>query len=49
MLHSSLNLIPLTDEINSLGDRLKTMNLQKIVGSGYQKLEQWRVRLLSED
>ena len=33
---------PLTDEINSLGDRLKTLNLQKIAGNGYQKLEQWR-------
>jgi hypothetical protein len=40
-LISQLN--PLTDEINALGDRLKTLNIQKIVGSGREKLEQWRM------
>ena len=40
-LLSQLN--PLTDEINALGDRLKTINIQKIVDGGRQKLEQWRV------
>ena len=40
LLIAQLN--PLTDEINTLGDRLKSLNLQKVVGDGYQKLEQWR-------
>ena len=34
---------PLTDEINLLHDCLKTLNLQKIVGDGYKKLERWRI------
>jgi hypothetical protein len=34
---------PLTDEINALGDRLRTLNIQKIAGHCRQKLEQWRL------
>jgi hypothetical protein len=40
-LISQLN--PLTDEINALGDRLKTLNIQKAVGGCHQKLEKWRM------
>ena len=40
-LISQLN--PLTDEINALGDRLKTLNIQKLVGDCRQKLEEWRM------
>ena len=40
LLNSQLN--PLTDEINTLGERLKTLNIQDIVGDCRQKLEQWR-------
>jgi hypothetical protein len=40
-LVSQLN--PLTDEINALGDRLKSLNIQKVVGNGRQKLEEWRM------
>jgi predicted nuclease with TOPRIM domain len=40
-LISQLN--PLTDEINALGDRLKTLNIQKTAGHCRQKLEQWRL------
>jgi hypothetical protein len=40
-LISQLN--PLTDEINVLGDRLKILNIQDIVGNGRQKLEEWRM------
>ncbi|CAF0962035.1 unnamed protein product [Rotaria sordida] len=39
-LVSQLN--PLIDEINALGDRLKTLNIQKTIGNSRQKLEQWR-------
>jgi hypothetical protein len=40
-LISQLN--PLTDEINALGDRLKTLNIQKAVGGCHRKLEEWRM------
>ncbi|CAF3903620.1 unnamed protein product [Rotaria sordida] len=33
---------PLTDEINALEVRLKTLNIQKIIGNSHEKLEQWR-------
>ncbi|CAF0949076.1 unnamed protein product [Rotaria sp. Silwood1] len=39
-LISQLN--PLTDEINTLEDRLKTLNIQKIIDNSRQKLKQWR-------
>ncbi|CAF2455540.1 unnamed protein product [Rotaria sp. Silwood2] len=39
-LISQLN--PLTDEINVLGVRLKTLNIQKIIDNNREKLEQWR-------
>ncbi len=39
-LISQLN--PLTDEINMLGDRLKSFNIHEAVSDGRQKLEQWR-------
>jgi polyhydroxyalkanoate synthesis regulator phasin len=39
-LVSQLN--PLTDEINALGDRFKSLNIEKAVGSCRRKLEQWR-------
>jgi hypothetical protein len=32
----------LTDDINVLGDRLKSFNICEIVGVARQKLEQWR-------
>ncbi|CAF0915111.1 unnamed protein product [Rotaria sordida] len=35
-------LSPLTDEINALVDRLKTLNIQKTIAGSRQKLEQWR-------
>jgi hypothetical protein len=40
-LISQLN--PLADEINALGDRLKSLNIEKITISGHKKLEQWRM------
>ncbi|CAF3627537.1 unnamed protein product [Rotaria sp. Silwood1] len=40
LLISQLN--PLTDEINALGDRLKTLDIQKTIDNSRQKLEQWR-------
>ncbi len=40
LLNSQLN--PLADEINALGERLKTFNIQDIVGDCRWKLEQWR-------
>jgi polyhydroxyalkanoate synthesis regulator phasin len=40
LLISQLN--PLADEINALGDRLKSLNIEKITSSGHKKLEQWR-------
>lgn len=39
-LISQLN--PLTDELNVLGDRLKAVDVQRIVGSCRRKLQQWR-------
>jgi hypothetical protein len=40
LLNSQLN--PLTDEINVLRERLKTLNTEDILGNCHQKLEQWR-------
>jgi hypothetical protein len=40
LLNSQLN--PLVDEINALSERLKTFNIQDIVGDCRWKLEQWR-------
>ncbi|CAF2466780.1 unnamed protein product [Rotaria sp. Silwood2] len=40
LLISQLN--PLTDEINALGDRLKTLTIQKTIVNNLEKLEQWR-------
>jgi hypothetical protein len=40
LLFSQLN--PLTDDINALGDRLKTINIQDVVSGSRKKLEQWR-------
>ncbi|CAF0938608.1 unnamed protein product [Adineta ricciae] len=40
-LNSQLN--PLSDEINALGERLKSINLEKAIGITHQKLNQWRV------
>ncbi|CAF0914984.1 unnamed protein product [Rotaria sordida] len=40
LLISQLN--PLTDEINTLADRLSRLNVQKIIADSRQKLEQWR-------
>ncbi|UJR22967.1 hypothetical protein I4U23_025994 [Adineta vaga] len=39
-LISQLN--PLTDEINTLGDRLKSLNVQQIIEKCRQKLQKWR-------
>jgi hypothetical protein len=39
-LLSQLN--PLTDEINALGDRLKSLDIEKAVSSCRRKLEEWR-------
>ncbi|CAF3418143.1 unnamed protein product [Rotaria sp. Silwood1] len=39
-LVSQLN--PLNDEINVLGDRLKTLNIHKAVADSRQKLDEWR-------
>ncbi|CAF1003906.1 unnamed protein product [Rotaria sordida] len=39
-LISQLN--PLTDEINALGDRLKTLSIHKAIADSREKLEQWR-------
>ncbi|CAM4927923.1 unnamed protein product [Rotaria socialis] len=41
VLNSELN--PLVDEINILGDRLKTFNIEKHTYNCRQKLEQWRI------
>jgi hypothetical protein len=40
LLISQLN--PLTDEINALSDRLKSLNIEKAVSSCHQELERWR-------
>jgi hypothetical protein len=40
-LNSQLN--PLSDEINALGERLKSINLENAIGDSHQKLEQWRI------
>ncbi|CAF3418067.1 unnamed protein product [Rotaria sp. Silwood1] len=40
LLISQLN--PLTDEINALGYRLQTLNIQETIQNGRLKLEQWR-------
>ncbi|CAF0936454.1 unnamed protein product [Rotaria sp. Silwood1] len=40
-LNSQLN--PLSDEINALSERLKSINLEKSIGDSYEKLEKWRV------
>jgi hypothetical protein len=40
-LNSQLN--PLSDEINSLGERLKSLNLETAIGVSHQKLERWRL------
>jgi chromosome segregation ATPase len=40
LLNSQLN--PLTDEINVLGERLKTWNTKNVLRNCHQKLEQWR-------
>jgi hypothetical protein len=39
LLISQLN--PLTDEINMLGDRLKSFNIHEAISDGRQKLEKW--------
>jgi polyhydroxyalkanoate synthesis regulator phasin len=39
-LNSQLN--PLSDEINALGERLKSINLENSIGDSHQKLEKWR-------
>jgi hypothetical protein len=39
-LNSQLN--PLSDEINALGERLKTIKLANSIGDSHQKLEKWR-------
>ncbi|CAF3876771.1 unnamed protein product [Rotaria sordida] len=41
LLNSQLN--PLVDEINILGNRLKTLNIQEKTRNYHQKLEQWRI------
>jgi hypothetical protein len=41
LLNSQLN--PLSDEINALGERLKSINLENAIGESHQKLEEWRV------
>ncbi|CAF5120254.1 unnamed protein product, partial [Rotaria sp. Silwood1] len=40
LLISQLN--PLTDEINALEDRLKTLNIQNTISNSRQKIEEWR-------
>ncbi|CAF4916110.1 unnamed protein product, partial [Rotaria sp. Silwood1] len=43
--HNSLlitQLNPLTDEINTLEDRLKTLNIQNTISNSRRKLEEWR-------
>jgi hypothetical protein len=40
-LNSQLN--PLSDEINALGERLKSINLENAIGDSHQKLDQWRL------
>ncbi len=40
-LVSQLN--PLTDEVNTLSDRLNAVNIQTMIGDCRQKLEQWRL------
>jgi hypothetical protein len=39
-LNSQLN--PLSDEINALGERLKSINLENSIGDSHQRLEKWR-------
>jgi hypothetical protein len=39
-INSQLN--PLSDEINALGERLKSINLENSIGDSHQKLEKWR-------
>ena len=39
-LNSQLN--PLSEEINALGDRLKSITLENSIGNSHQKLEKWR-------
>ncbi len=41
LLVSELN--PLVDQINTLGDRLKTVDIDDMIGGARQKLEEWRV------
>ncbi|CAF3711329.1 unnamed protein product [Rotaria sp. Silwood1] len=41
LLNAQLN--PLIDEVNSLGDRLKTVDIQEKTRQCRQKLEQWRI------
>ncbi|CAF2805392.1 unnamed protein product [Rotaria sp. Silwood2] len=40
-LNSQLN--PLSDEINALGERLKSINLENAIGDSHEKLKKWRV------
>ncbi|CAF3276710.1 unnamed protein product [Rotaria sp. Silwood2] len=40
-LNSQLN--PLSDEINTLGERLKSINLENAIENSHKKLEQWRI------
>jgi hypothetical protein len=40
LLNSQLH--PLTDEVNTLGERFKTINIEYVLGDCRQKLEQWR-------
>ncbi|CAF3241197.1 unnamed protein product, partial [Rotaria sp. Silwood2] len=40
-LNSQLN--PLSDEINALGERLKSINLENAIENSHKKLEQWRI------
>ncbi|CAF3398258.1 unnamed protein product [Rotaria socialis] len=40
LLVAELN--PFTDEINALGNRLSTLNIQNITSNHHQKLQQWR-------
>ena len=39
-LNSQLN--PLSDEINALGERLKSIKLENSIGDSHQRLEKWR-------
>ncbi|CAF2131285.1 unnamed protein product [Rotaria magnacalcarata] len=40
-LNSQLN--PLSDEINALGERLKSIKFENAIGDSHEKLEKWRV------